>query len=131
MTTRILDARGDMIALRLQHVSQVKLERRLVAAHDEEIRIALRVDSQKRANALLILIVQLQSVLAFDLVVYAGLLHLEAGRIDKHVELVLFALEHWALLRNLRDALALGVDQVNVVPVEGRQIVVVEAWPLA
>src|SRR5271170_3804630 len=114
MATRVLDARGDMIALRLQHVGQVKLERRLIAAHDEEIRIALRVDSQQRANALFILIVQLQSVLASDLVVDAGLLHLEAGRIDKYVKFVLLALEHWALLRNLRDALTLGVDQVNV-----------------
>jgi len=41
VTARVLDARGDVIALGLQHVGQVELERRLITTHDEKIRVAL------------------------------------------------------------------------------------------
>ena len=74
---------------------------------------------------------EVDAVLADDLVVDAGLLHLEAGRVDQQVELVLVALEDRALRVDLGDALAVGVDQVDVRAVERRQVVVVEARPLA
>ena len=74
---------------------------------------------------------QLDAVLADDLVVDAGLLHLEAGGVDQQVELVLLALEDRALRADLGDALAVGVDEVDVGPVERRQVLVVEARPLA
>ena len=89
MAARVVDARGDVIALRLQHVGQVELERRLVAAHDEQVGIALRVDPEQGADAIAILVVEVEAVLALDLVVDAGLLHLEAGGVDEQVELVL------------------------------------------
>src|SRR5208283_4789239 len=103
----------------------------LVAAHDEKIRVALRVDSKQSADAFAVLVVELDTVLAFDLVVNASLLHLEAGCVNEDVELVLPTLEHGTLLGDLRDALAFGINQVDVGPVEGRQIVVVETRPLA
>ena len=69
--------------------------------------------------------------LADDLVVDAGLLHLEAGGVDQHVERVVSAVEDRALRADLGDALAVGVDEMDVRPVERRQVVVVEARPLA
>ena len=36
--TDIIDARGNMIALCLQHFREVKLERGLITAHDEQVR---------------------------------------------------------------------------------------------
>src|SRR5690349_20180506 len=41
VTAHVVDARGDVVALRLEHVSQVELERRLIAAHDEKVRITV------------------------------------------------------------------------------------------
>ncbi len=46
-----------MIALGLQHVGQVELERGLVAAHDEQVRVALRVDSEQSVDAFAVLVV--------------------------------------------------------------------------
>jgi len=40
------DARCDMITLCLQHVSQVELERRLIATHHEQVRVARSVDAE-------------------------------------------------------------------------------------
>ena len=56
---------------------------------------------------------------------------LEAGREDEAVELVFDAVGHHALLGDLLDALAIGIDQRHILPVEGRQVVVVEAGPFA
>src|SRR5579871_2695498 len=42
---RMIDARGDVIALRLQHVRQVELERGLVPTHDEHVGIAFGMDT--------------------------------------------------------------------------------------
>ena len=78
-----------MIALHLQQVGQVELERRLVAAHDEQVREAVAVDAEQRADAVGVLVVEVDAVLADDPVVDAGLLDLEPGGVDEHVELVL------------------------------------------
>ena len=78
-----------------------------------------------------VLVVQLDAALADDLVVDAGLLHLEAGGVDQHVDRVLLAVEDRAVLADLGDALAVRVDEVDVRTVERRQVVVVEARPLA
>src|ERR1700722_2921171 len=75
VAARVLDARCYVIALGLQHVGQVELKRRVVAAHDEEIRLSRRMDSRPGAYAFAILVVELEAVLAFDLIVDAGLLH--------------------------------------------------------
>ena len=56
---------------------------------------------------------------------------LEAGRVDDAVDLVLAAADHDALLGDPLDALAVGVDQVRAGLVEGLQVFVVEAGPLA
>src|SRR5215469_15373088 len=94
-----LDALGDVVALRLQHEREVELERGLVAAHDEEVRVAVRVHAEQRADAVGVGLVDLAPVLAANFVVDAGLLHLEAGGVDQQVEWVRAALEHWALRR--------------------------------
>ena len=78
-----------------------------------------------------IFVVQLPTRLADDLVVDAGLLHFEAGRVDEQIELVGLALEHRAVFVDLVDAFALRVNEMNVGPVVGRQVVIVEARPLA
>src|ERR1700685_1969034 len=89
------------------------------------------MDPQEGADALAVLIVEFEAILALELVVDAGLLHLEAGGIDKDIEFVLFAFENRTLFVDLRDALAMGVDEVDVGAVEGRQVVVMEARALA
>ncbi len=58
-------------------------------------------------------------------------LHLEARGVDEDVELVLFALKQRPLLGDLGDALAFGVDQMDIGPVEDREVLVVEAWAFA
>ena len=96
MTARVVDARGDVIALGLQHVGQVELEGSLVAAHDEEVRIALRVDPDKGADAVGVFIIEVETQFSLDLVVNARLLHLEARGVDEDVEFVLLALKYAA-----------------------------------
>ena len=89
------------------------------------------MDTNERAHAVAIFVVQLKSILAPDLVVDAGLLHLEAGGVNQHVEFVLFAFEYRPLLTDLGDTLAMGVDEMDVGTVIGRQIIVIEARALA
>src|SRR5215469_405409 len=98
VAARVVDTHRNVITLCLQHVGQVELKGRLVAAHDEQVGIALRVDTQHGADAAGVFVVQLASALPHDLVVNAGFLHLEAGRVDEYVEFVLLALEYRTLL---------------------------------
>ena len=56
---------------------------------------------------------------------------LEARGVDEQVDRVLDAVDHRAPGRDLVDAPSVGVHQVHVGPVERRQVVVVEADPLA
>ncbi len=56
---------------------------------------------------------------------------LEARRVDETVELVLATVRDDTRLRDALDAAALGVDERDVGPIEGRQILVVEAGALA
>src|SRR5258705_10373104 len=86
------------------------------------------MDSQQGADAFAVLVVELEAIGTFDLIVDAGLLHFEAGGIYNDVQLVLLTFERYSLLIDLGDALALGINQVDVRPVESRQVVVVEAW---
>jgi hypothetical protein len=65
------------------------------------------------------LVAYFQSVCTLDLVVGAGLLHLEAGSIDEDIDLVLLAVKHGSFFGNLVDALAVSVDQMDVRTVEG------------
>ena len=107
MAARVVDARGDVIALGLQHVGQVELEGGLVAAHDEEVGIALRVNPNEGADAIAVFIIEVEAQFSLDLVVNARLLHLEARGVDENVELVLFALKQRPLRGDLGDAFAL------------------------
>jgi len=131
MAARVVDACGDVIPLGLQHIGQVELERSLVAAHDEEVGIALRVDADKSANAVSVFIIEVETEFSLDLVVNARLLHLEARCVDEDIEFVLLALEYRPFLGDLRDAFALGVDQVNIGSVEGGEVLVMEARAFA
>ena len=88
------------------------------------------MDTHQCADAVGVLLVQLQSAFAFDAVVYTGLLHFEAGGIDQQVDFVFNTIEDWALGPDLGDALAFGVNQIHVRTVERWQIIVVETWPL-
>src|SRR5581483_6834237 len=128
---RVIDTGGDMVALRLQHLGQVETERRLIAAHDEQVRIAVRMNSQQRADTLGILVVQVEAALTANLIVDPGLLHFEAGCINQQIDRVLFTLENRTARGDLGDTLAVRIDQMNVGPIEGGQIIVVETGPLA
>src|SRR5215469_8393707 len=91
----------------------------------------MRMDADQRPDAIAIFVVQVEAAFPADMVVNAGFLHLEASGINEQVELVLFALEHWSLLGDLVDTLAIGVDEMDVGPVEGRQVIIIKARALA
>src|SRR5581483_1873334 len=127
----VVDAGGNMVALRLEHVGQIELEGGLVAAHDEQVGVAGGMDAEEGADAVLVLVVEVAASLADDLVVDAGFLDLESGRVDQEIEFELPALEDGAFFIDFGDALAAGIDEVDVGAVEGGQVVIVEARPLA
>src|SRR5262249_7002568 len=117
--------------LGLQHVGQVELEGGLVAAHDEEVGVPLRMDSIKRADTVTVFIVEVEAQFSSDLVVNAGLLYLEARSVDENIEFVLFALKQRSLLGDLGDAFAPSVNQMDIGPVVGRKVLVVKAGAFA
>ena len=110
VAAHIVDASGDVVALGLEHVGQVELKRRLVAAHDEQVRIALGVDAEQGTDAGAVFVGQVEAVHSPNLVVDAGLLDLKAGGVDEQVKGVLFALKDRSLGCELGDALAMGID---------------------
>ena len=57
--------------------------------------------------------------------------HLEPGREDQAVDFVLDAVRHDAVLGEALDPLAVGVDERDVRPVVGVEVLVVEARALA
>ena len=71
-----------MVALGLQHIGEVELERRLITAHDKQIGETRSMNPEQRPNAILILILQVDAALALDIVIDTGLLDLETGGID-------------------------------------------------
>ena len=79
----VVDAARDVVALRLQHVRQVELERRLIAAHDEQVGVAMGVDAQYGADSISVLVVQIEVVFAGDPVVDPGLLDFEPRGVDQ------------------------------------------------
>ena len=97
VTADVVDAAGDVVALGLEDVGQVEIERRLVAAHDEHVREALGVDTEQRPDAVGVLVLQVDAVLAHDAVPGARLLHLEPGGVDQQVQRVHLAVEHRSL----------------------------------
>ena len=120
-----------MVGLGLQHEGEVELKRGLIAAHDEQVRIATGVDAEHGAHAGRILLVQLQSILTADIVVDAGPLHHKAGGVDQQIQRVHPPFEHRPLLVDLGDALAVGMDEMDLRKVERRQIDVVIGRPFA
>src|SRR5713226_3354897 len=89
------------------------------------------MDPHEGADAFAVFIIEVEAMCSLDLVVNARLLHLEARGVDEDVELVLFALKYRPLLGDLSDALASGVDQMDIRPVEGGEVFIVEARALA
>ena len=88
----------------------------------------------QRRDAVRPLLGQRQAVAAVQLVAGAARVvgaDLEAGGVDQAVELVLDAVRDDAVLGDALDALAVRVDERDVRAVEGVEVLVVEAGPLA
>src|SRR6201989_1233807 len=108
--------------------------RALRELHEQQVREAMDVDAVQRAHAV-------SPVLRQGTTVAAGHLEagpprvrgadLEAGAVDDAVELVLPAGHYHPGRGDPRHPLAVRVDQVGVRVVEGLQVLVVEAGPLA
>ena len=131
---RVLDDVGEVLALLVERVRVVHGERAVQRAHVQTVREAAVVHAVQRAHAVLPLLGERQPVAAVDLVAGAARevgADLEAGGVDQAVDLVLHAVRDHALLGDALDALALRVDQRDVRAVEGVEILVVEARPLA
>ena len=71
-------------------------------------------------NAVRIFSVKVESFFADDLVIDTGLLHFKAGCINQHIKFVLHTVEHRSIFVDLSYALAFGVDECDVGPIEGR-----------
>ena len=82
IAAHIVYAFCNMVALGLQHIGEVELERRLITAHDKQIGETRSMNPEQRPNAILILILQVDAALALDIVIDTGLLDLETGGID-------------------------------------------------
>ena len=109
-------------------------QRILRDAHVEAVREAVAVEAVQGLEPVGPVLGERLAAAAVDLEARApgvGGADLEAGGEDDAVDLVLDAVEHQALLGDALDALAAGVDQRDVGPVEGRQIFVVEGRALA
>ena len=89
------------------------------------------MNAEQGTDAVVVFLFEIEAIDAFDLVVNASLLHLKTSGIDEEVEFVLLALEYRAFLGDLSDALALGINQMDVGPVIGGQVFIVEARALA
>ena len=61
----------------------------------------------------------------------AAYVYLETRRVDQAVEGILLSRDGDAVFPDALDAFALGVHQMNVRAVEGRQILIMKARPLA
>src|SRR3712207_6014586 len=110
---------------------QVGALRRL---HEERVREAVHVGPVHRAHAVDPALRQLHAAASGDVVAGPPRVvgaDLEAGRVDDAVDLVRPAARHHGRLGYALDALAVGVDEVRAGLVEGLQVLVVEARPLA
>ena len=117
-----------------QHVLEVRAIAALRCLDQQHIGKAARKNAVQSLGAAFEFLCQRQPVAARDGHADAARIvsaDLEARRIDQAVELVFFARDHDAILGDALDALAGRVDQVNILPVEGLQILIVEARPLA
>src|ERR1700712_2817984 len=95
---------------------------------------AVAVETVERAGAVRPMLGQRLAAASIDLVAgppSIGRANLEAGCEDDAVYLVSHTVEHQPGFSNPIDAAAKGVHQLHVRPVEGRQVVIVEGWPLA
>src|SRR5581483_2285562 len=131
---RLLDQVGDVPALLFQHMREVGAEADLRHADDEAVGEAARLHAEQGANAVLPLLRERLAAAAVDVVAGAPFQRrapLEAAGEDDAVNLVLDAVRHDAALGDPLDAAAIGIHQRHVRAVEGRQVFVVEAGPLA
>ena len=117
-----------------QHVLEVRAIAALRRLDQQHIGKAARKNAVQRLGAAFEFLRQRNSVTARDLHADAPRIigaDLEARRIDQAIELVFLARDDDSVLGDALDALAGRVDQMNVRPVEGLQILIVEARPLA
>ena len=131
---RAADDVGEVLGLLVQHVRVAGGEAGLGVAHQEAVREAVHVHAVQRAHAVGPPVGQAHAAAAEDLHAGAAAVvgaDLEAGREDQAVELVLAAGDDDAARRDALDAAALGVDERDVVAVEGLEVLVVEAGALA
>ena len=103
-------------------------------AEEKAVRKTVGLQSVQRAPAVGPLIGEGEAIAADDLVAGpAGVTraNLEASSEDDTIHRILGPVDHDAVLRNAFDPFPLGINQGHVQPVEGGQVFIVEAGPLA
>ena len=128
------DHLGGVTRLNIEQVGEVHGETRLGDAQDEAVREAIDGEAVQRANPVAPLLGQRQPVATDDFETGTPRVFradLESGREDQAVDAVFGAVHHDAVGSDPLDALALGVDEGDVVAVERLEILVVEARSLA
>ena len=125
---------GDVNGLPVQHIGEVGRETGLGEPHVEAVRKAVAQKAVVGLHAVGPVISQRQPVTTVHLELGAPRIRrpdLEAGRVDQTVYFVLDAVHDHRVLGDTLDALTLGIDQLDVGPVKGRQVFVVKGRALA
>ena len=123
-----------MLGLLIDHVREVHGEATLGNAHHEAVGEAVDVHPVERRDAVAPF---LDSVMPFRPTRFEACSarvvgpDLEARRVDETIQLVLLASDHGALLCHPLDTRALRIDERDVGAIEGLEVLVVEARPLA
>ena len=103
-------------------------------AHDDQVRETVHQHAVQAAIAVSPMLRQLAPVTPADIVTGPPRVfgtHFKPRRIDQAVDLIGLAIGDDRILRDPLDAPALCIDQRDIVPVEGRQVAVMETGPLA
>ena len=128
------DQVGDVLGAFVEAIGIVGGERGLAIAADEAVGKAAAVDAEQGHHAILPLLFEALAVHPDQVVAgAAGVVgtDLETGGEDQAVDLVFHAVHHDAVRGDAIDAHAPGIDQLDVGAIEGGQVAIVQAGPLA
>ena len=103
-------------------------------AHHDQVREAVHQHPMHAAIAIGPVLGQFVPVPPTDIIARPACVfgaHLKASGIDQAVDLIGFAIGHNRRLGNLLHTLPIRMDKFHIGPVERRQVIVVEAGPLA
>ncbi len=125
----MIDDPGDVTGGVLQEVHEIGTETGLHDAEHQQVRELRREDAVQRVRTVVPALAEPHTVAARRVEAEPAVLiggDLEAGGENDEIEFIFLAVDDRTCRRDPLDALAVGVDQVHMRKVEGRQVLVVE-----